>query len=41
MVQVMSNDSSVLVPMASVFYELNGVKRQLDFALPIYANKFI
>lgn len=37
----MSNDGAVSLPIASIFYEIAGAKRQLEFALPIYVNKFI
>jgi AP-2 complex subunit alpha len=29
------------VPVASLFYDLNGNQKKIDFALPIFSNKFI
>jgi len=41
MMQVMSVDPQQGLPVATLFYEIGDEKHKLEFALPIYNNKFI
>ncbi|CAD8166956.1 unnamed protein product [Paramecium octaurelia] len=41
MMQVLSCDGNMTLPIASIFYEQNGQQKKHEFHLPIYTNKFV
>ncbi|KAM3140321.1 hypothetical protein pb186bvf_007481 [Paramecium bursaria] len=41
MMQVMGNDGALTLPIAAIFYDVNGQQQKQEFALPIYNHKFI
>ncbi|CAK81492.1 unnamed protein product (macronuclear) [Paramecium tetraurelia] len=41
MMQVLSYDGNMTLPISSIFYEQNGQQKKHEFHLPIYTNKFV